>query len=272
MAAEDSPAFQFYVKEWRSSRTVQRMTFAERAMYFEMLCEQWEAITLPDDPQEVAALIATSDGQTAEIVAAWPLLRRKFATVEGQPGRIQNLRLERVRREKRAFIRGAKKGGKMRAAQAARTVAGAFISSTSRQPAGHQPVASSITSRAPADHQLETSTATASSTATAQVQERARAELNESTEVLDRARAFIERYPQIYAHERHGARYPVKEARDFPTFVTLVQTWTDDQRLDDMFRVFLHLKGRDVLNQPGSPGQFLHHAPECDQLLRSSGR
>lgn len=167
MAAEESPAFQFYVKEWRSSRAVQRMTFGERGMYFEMLCEQWEALTLPDDPQGVAALIATSDSQTAEIVAAWPTLRRKFELVDGQPSRIQNLRLERVRREKRAFIRGAKKGGKTRAAQAARTSSGAFVSGTSRQPAASQPPPSRSPAASQPDTSTASSTATASSSSTA---------------------------------------------------------------------------------------------------------
>lgn len=185
MAHETSPAFQFYVKEWRSSRAVQRMSFAERGMYFEMLCEQWEALSLPDDAGEVATLIATTDAQTAEIQAAWPVLRRKFAAVEDQPGRIANLRLERVRREKRAFVRLAKKGGKARAAQAARNDRGTFQQATSSQPAGapagiqpeHQQESQPQSSRNPAAPPAVTqpssssspssSTASSSSTATA---------------------------------------------------------------------------------------------------------
>jgi hypothetical protein len=66
--------------------------------------------------------------------------------------------------------------------------------------------------------------------------------------------------------------YCVKEARDFPAFVDLVSREPDDQRLDAMFELFLHLKGRDVLNIPGSPGQFLHMLPEVDRLLRENGR
>lgn len=87
-----------------------------------------------------------------------------------------------------------------------------------------------------------------------------------------RAGAFIERYPRIYADVRHGAHYHVRAARDFQTFLELVRGWPDDARLDAMFEVFLRLNGKGVLNQPGSPGQFLHHAPECDALLRANGR
>jgi hypothetical protein len=44
MAAEPSPAFLFYVKDWRSSRRVQGMPFAARGMYLEMLIEQWKPV------------------------------------------------------------------------------------------------------------------------------------------------------------------------------------------------------------------------------------
>jgi hypothetical protein len=36
MASEPSPAFLFYVKDWRSSRKVQGMNFATRGMYLEI--------------------------------------------------------------------------------------------------------------------------------------------------------------------------------------------------------------------------------------------
>src|SRR5688572_20591170 len=95
---ESAPAFQFYVKEWRSSRAVLRMTFAQRGMYLEMLLEQWESFTLPDDPDACAELIG---GTPDEWQAAWPVLRRKF--VSDTPGRIYNMRLELVRLDRRHF-------------------------------------------------------------------------------------------------------------------------------------------------------------------------
>lgn len=88
----------------------------------------------------------------------------------------------------------------------------------------------------------------------------------------ERAAAFIERYPQIYAKCRSGARYDVKEARDFDAFVDLVGREPNDQRLDQMCELFLLVKSRDFLNSPGTPRQFLHMLPECDRLLRENGR
>lgn len=160
MGIETAPAFQIYVKEWRSSRAVQRMSFSERGLYFEMLLEQWENLSLADDPKAVAALLATTTAQELEIEAAWTAVRRKFVEVEGQPGRIMNLRLERVRRERRRFVKIARKGGRARAEQAARSASGTFQPSASGQPAASP-------ADAPAALQPPTSTASASSSASA---------------------------------------------------------------------------------------------------------
>lgn len=97
MAIETSPAFQFYVKEWRSSRAIMRMTFAQRGMYLEMLLEQWENLSLPDSAEVCADIIG---GKPSEWIRNWAALRRNF--VDGSaPGRIVNARLERERAKQR---------------------------------------------------------------------------------------------------------------------------------------------------------------------------
>src|SRR5688572_9344285 len=80
--ADKPPAFQFYVKEWRSSRAVQRMTFAQRGMYLELLVEQWDKGSVPDCPVAVADLLG---GTPDEWMAAWPVLRRKFIDRRHKP-------------------------------------------------------------------------------------------------------------------------------------------------------------------------------------------
>lgn len=92
MAQETSPAFQLYVKEWRSSRNVMRMSFAERGMYLEMLLEQWESMSLPDSPSSIADIIG---GKVGDWTKAWPTLMRCFVSLGD--GRIVNLRLEKER-------------------------------------------------------------------------------------------------------------------------------------------------------------------------------
>jgi hypothetical protein len=90
--------------------------------------------------------------------------------------------------------------------------------------------------------------------------------------VDERAAMLLQRYSEIYAKARNGAHYHVKEARDFPVAVELVSGWPDDTRLDVMLEVFLKMDAREANNQPGTPGQFLHMAPECDRRLREHGR
>jgi uncharacterized protein YdaU (DUF1376 family) len=162
MSNEKAPAYQWFVKDWRSSRATMRMSMAERGVYREMLDEQWESLSLPDSAEDVADLLAGTDTQRAEVLAAWGVVRRKFAEVEGQPGRIVNLRLERVRKERRRFVRTAQKGGRARADQAARSASGTFQPtsslSASRVPATQPAVA-------PSSNQPTTSTASATATA-----------------------------------------------------------------------------------------------------------
>lgn len=136
MAREKSPAYQWYVKDWRSSAATMRMSMSQRGVYREMLDQQWEDGSLPDDAQGVADLIATSDGQVAEVLEAWPVVRRKF--VSREDGTILNARLEQARRAWRRFRNEKVKAGKSRAAQGIRDEKGRLQSVTSTSPADVQ--------------------------------------------------------------------------------------------------------------------------------------
>jgi hypothetical protein len=113
MAADPSPAFLFYVKDWRSSRRVQAMTFAERGMYFEMLCEQWDTGSAPGSPAECASALG---GTTLEWKRAWPRLRPCFATKTPKgrtipPGRLLNIKLDGVRLERLRYRKAQRESG-----------------------------------------------------------------------------------------------------------------------------------------------------------------
>ncbi len=159
--AKKAPAYQWFVKDWRSSRATMRMSMAERGVYREMLDEQWEERSLPDSPEEVADLIATTDGQRAEVLAAWVVVRRKFVSAE--PGRIFNVRLEQARREFKAFKRDKQLAGQARAAKAVRGGDGTFQQTSSSLPADIQQLASSTPASGPAG--IQPSSASASSSA-----------------------------------------------------------------------------------------------------------
>lgn len=119
-----SPAFLFYVQEWRSSRSVQRMTFAQRGMYLEMLIEQWDKGCLPDCPLACAEVLGGTEVEWSE---AWATLRRKFVDRRSRPRdgievhdpsdrdasrQIVNVRLEKVRKARVAYVNAQKLSGK----------------------------------------------------------------------------------------------------------------------------------------------------------------
>jgi len=109
--ADQSPGFYFNVEEWRGSRSVGRMSMAERGVYLEMMIEQWLRRTLPDNVEEIADAIAITAEQNAEVVAAWPVVRRKFIT--DASGRILNVKVEQVRRKQRANLRERREAGRL---------------------------------------------------------------------------------------------------------------------------------------------------------------
>jgi hypothetical protein len=141
------PAFQFHVRDYRASRSVQRMTYAQRGMYVEMLCEQWDKDSLPDCPRACADLMG---GTEDEWIAAWPILRRNFVDRRNRPRRdnenpvptdhnaarkIVNLRLESYRRSLRSFKKdkqiAGKKGGHAKALKDKALLAGTAIAKPS---------------------------------------------------------------------------------------------------------------------------------------------
>lgn len=114
MAPEKSPAFQFYVDDWRGSRKVQHMSFKERGMYLEMLIEQWDKRSVPDDPAKVAALIG---GSVAEWTRSWANLRSCFTNrytnglLVNPDGHMVNLKLESIRAGLKKFKKSQASSG-----------------------------------------------------------------------------------------------------------------------------------------------------------------
>lgn len=118
-----SDGFFFDVEKWFGSIAAQRMSFADKGVYLTMLFQQWRepSKSLPDDPRAVADRIAITDGQVAEVLAAWPSVRSKFEAVERAPGQIQNRVVEKTRRKqaenRRKRVEAGRVGGKVSAAK-----------------------------------------------------------------------------------------------------------------------------------------------------------
>ncbi len=84
--------------------------------------------------------------------------------------------------------------------------------------------------------------------------------------VTERAGRFLERYPDLYAKHRKGARYAVRPVRDYAAAVTLCQTWPDD-RLDKLAVIFLTTDHEFAESGSRTVPQFLGLASWCDGKL-----
>jgi hypothetical protein len=107
MRRELSPAYLWYVRDYRSDPKLRDWSFAERGMYREMLDEQWLSGSLPDSAPELALLLG---GTEAEWQAAWLKLTKCFVPRK-RDGRLVNLKLERVRLARRKFQKGQSQNG-----------------------------------------------------------------------------------------------------------------------------------------------------------------
>jgi hypothetical protein len=89
--------------------------------------------------------------------------------------------------------------------------------------------------------------------------------------IADAAGAFIACYAEVYAKARDGAHYAMKPVRDFAYACQLVTSWPDADYLLKMAELFLLKDAWKPKNEPGTVGQFLHMAPQCDAELRKHG-
>jgi hypothetical protein len=86
---------------------------------------------------------------------------------------------------------------------------------------------------------------------------------------------FLERIPETYAKCRSGAVYRTTNRtfeRDFGAAVDVARLYPNIDRLLSMYEIFLRRTDIGPKNNPGTPGQFAHMAPDCDRLLRENGR
>jgi len=99
MAAEKSPSFQFYPRDYLSDIRVATMTNAERGMYITLLCVCWLEQSLPADPALLARLVACRQDRFSH---AWNrCLARCFMVRED--GRLIHKRLDAERAKQQAF-------------------------------------------------------------------------------------------------------------------------------------------------------------------------
>lgn len=100
------PAFPFYVQDYLTGTTV--LSPAERGVYVDCLCYQWEVDGVPGD--DVARLARVMRCTPAEARKLWPAIRDKFE--RGDDGLYRNARLEREREVKAAWQEAKRQSGR----------------------------------------------------------------------------------------------------------------------------------------------------------------
>ena len=98
MSDNKSPSFQFYANDFRSSSRVKLMGGVGRGSYIMLICAAWEDGSIPSDLESLAIL---ADESLATFTKVWPKISPCFEPMEGDPTRLVQAKLERVR-EKQA--------------------------------------------------------------------------------------------------------------------------------------------------------------------------
>ena len=261
MAARDSlPGFLFNVQKWRGSRSAQRMSFAQRGVYLEMLFEQWEKRYLADDAQAVAEAIATTPDQIAEVLAAWPVVRPKFSTADRGVKRIFNVALERTRRDQRANLEKRREAGKLAGkASAAKRKNQSELDSNERSTNVEQ--SSTNVNRLEKLDQIREVRSDGVPSAPAP------SSLIVTDETAERAAALLDTYDRLYAQHRHGAKHFRRApALHHQQACDLVNLWPDD-RLVKMIEILLTTDDEWVQRTDRGFGVFVTRATWCDEKL-----
>lgn len=104
-----SPALPVYTKDFDTDERVMMMDLEEEGAYFRLLRVQWREGSIPSDLKSLAKLLRCHP-KTASRVADKVLAC--FSPHPTLPGRLVNLKTERVREEQQAFLRGRSEAGK----------------------------------------------------------------------------------------------------------------------------------------------------------------
>jgi uncharacterized protein YdaU (DUF1376 family) len=255
---DKSPAYQWYPKDWDTDEAVKLMTYEEEGIYRRLLDHQALHGGIPVDVRQVARLVPKVS--VARFLRLWPALEAKFP-IQGE--RRINQKLQKVKAESQAYRATKSASGKKGAASTWQRTGKPHSTPDVRLMA--QTVAETVANGWPAS-------ATASAKSEIDPVRTDREQDPPDPELAHPVSRFMRQtYPAIYAKARNGAAYKLNEPRDFGVCCDLVETYGD--RLPVMLEYFLNMPpAKDVLNQPGTPRQFAHMAPQVDAELRKHGR
>jgi uncharacterized protein YdaU (DUF1376 family) len=257
-----APAFQFYPKEFQSDCRDGGFSLQETGAYMLLMCAVWNRSGISSDVAQIAKICGVP---VTVMRRMWTALRPFFIEHPGQPGMLTHPRLEKRLSEQAAFRRRQSDKGKASACARLNRKA------TGRQPEGNR-TDTGQTILVDAGLQPEPNSTICDLQSPIK-----RSSREDGMGPDERLRAIAyelrEIYPEVYAECRAGAVYRTTfatEARDNPKYYGLAELHPDIRKLREMLKIFLTRPLGDNAS-PGTPGQFLNMAPECDEVLRRSG-
>lgn len=131
--AQDTPAFQFYPKDFLSSQGQASLSLVEAGAYIRLLCHCWIEGSVPDDAEACARLVGATPAQMARM---WPKLAARFQPVNGVL-RHRRLDLERQKQDSFRELQRLKGKASARARKQPRLPSGSNRKATARQPDGN---------------------------------------------------------------------------------------------------------------------------------------
>jgi uncharacterized protein YdaU (DUF1376 family) len=101
MSKTKAPAYQWYPRDFAADEPVILMSLEEEGAYRRLLDHQWSHGSVPADISQIA--IICKNAPVARMRRMWGAIARCFEPLDGDPERLVNRRLERVRQEAERF-------------------------------------------------------------------------------------------------------------------------------------------------------------------------
>jgi len=262
VATDKAPAYQWYPKDFDSDESVKFMTYEQEGVYRRLLDHQSLHGSIPSNPGEIAALVPKIS-RARFMKVCWPSMFHKFKPQED--GRLANTRMQRAREDFDTFVSGKQFAGR-KSAEVRRAKFGTAQPRNVEQRS--EPVRDVF--RTPPEPASASASAFKEQEQRARVPPAAPSDPNRDPftdrEITERAGRFVERYLDLYAKHRHGARLPSNPNRDYTEAVTLCSTYPD-ARLDKLAVIFLTTDHEFAEKGSRTLAQFRSMAGWCDGKL-----
>ncbi len=254
MPKDKAPAFQFYPKDFLTDERVQLMCHTERGVYITLLCQCWLAGSLPGDVAQLSRMVDWPDRRFEKF---WQASQVRLCFTVGDDGRLTHKRLEVERAKQDTFRRRQEDRANQRWESHRTATRAASLGNATALPEPDPPA--SIRECSPVSDLR--------SPDSSQYNAR-RVQTLEPPEVFDRAARLLERYQELYAEHRRGARLRIKPALDHERACDLCKVWAND-RLEKLAEILLTTDDEWVTKTDRGFGVFCSRVSWCDDRLRA---